>query len=560
MYNTIQTKDYKVFYLEDSPEILIQWNETDRVLPGDVVEQHLHTSKWQVADRAEHPLLVGLLDCTSKYIYGMSSRGTPQYLFTPYNTSYPPFIVGCSTHDRTQNKLVLIRFHSWSTSQKFPKGTLVETLGNAGDFKAEAKALYHQYSPWTFKKEYRPVPVHRAIYAIQEENERDDDDTVTLPSHVNLNDRDKEIDDMPMDLTKMYTFNIDPEGCKDIDDVITIYKRDCNQWSLIITIADVSDVVDVNGDLDLHAAKTGQSLYSHFHPPRNMLPASLAEDRLSLLPGQERQGISLLCHFNGDTYINSLFRTTILQNKCSFTYDTFQKDAPQDIVDAVKRGCAALSGKRSNDPHKWVETCMIHYNTEAAKLLAKYSVGVFRGQTPSQVDRKERYAQICPALAHDAAVYTSVNNLRPHTALGIDVYCYASSPIRRYVDIVNQRLLKSILLKDWYTITMNDGIDMKDLIDQQNRLQKGAKRQSRDDFLLAEISAAPSKVLEGIVFDVAESIQVYIPVWKRIVKVRTWNCTTPSVNDPVTLRYFYNTNQTAWKNKIVFQLVSPTPL
>jgi exoribonuclease R len=146
----------------------------------------------------------------------------------------------------------------------------------------------------------------------------------------------------------------------------------------------------------------------------------------------------------------------------------------------------------------------------------------------------------------------------PHTALGKDQYCYASSPIRRYVDIVNQRFLKAILLKDWYDIALTKQIDTSEIVEQQNYLQKGAKRQSRDDFLLAQIAAAASasKSLEGIVFDVGESIKIYVPAWKRIVKVRTWTCDTPTVGDQVTLKYFYNPDQISWKNKIVFALCS----
>ena len=547
MSTKIHTKDYKEFYLDYS-DVTIALQDTDRVLPGDVVERV--KGKWQTAHRADHPLLVGLLDVKSKYVYGMSSRGVPQYLFTPYNESYPPFIVGCSTKDRSHNKIVLVRFDSWENGQKFPRGALVETLGNAGDLKVEAKALYLQYSPWTFKKDIIIPPFKRGLDVIREVDEdSDSDSTITHEDHKSHTER--------VDLTEKYTFNIDPAGCKDIDDVLTIYEKDDKTWILVITISDVAELVDTNGELDQHAVKTGQSLYSHFLPPRNMLPAKLSEDELSLLPGKQRLGVSLFCEFYCNTFLSlaSKFHLTVIENKKSFTYDSFVTEAPSKVVDAVRDAAAAISnGPKTDDPHKWIETIMIYYNSEVAKKLAYESVGIFRGQKKSQADLKERYEQICPELAHEAAVYTTAADIMPHTALGKDQYCYASSPIRRYVDIVNQRFLKAILLKDWYDIAITKQIDSTELVEQQNRLQKGAKRQSRDDFLLAQIAAAASKTLEGVVFDVGESIKVYVPAWKRIVKVRTWTYDTPAVGTNVTLKYFYNPDQNAWKNKIVFAL------
>lgn len=548
MSTKIYTTNYKEFSVVGN-DIKIPFDDIDRVLPGDIIERN--GNKIQTVYRAEHPLLVGLLDVKSKYIYGMSTRGTPQYLFTPYNKSYPPFIVGCATKDHSHNKIILVRFDSWAEGQKFPKGALVETLGNAGDFKVEAKALYLQYSPWTFKKNIIVPPIQRSLDAINEVNEEDDNYN---SSYMCLDSKKSE----HIDLTNEYTFNIDPPGCKDIDDVLTIYTKDDNTWVLVITIADVSEIVDANGELDQHAGKTGQSLYSNFLPPRNMLPAKLSEDELSLLPGKVRQGVSLFCKFVSNTLVSSEFHLTIVENNRTFSYESFVKDAETQIVEAVRDAAALISGNpKTDDPHKWIETFMIHYNSEVAKILAKEEIGIFRGQRESQIALKERYEQICPELAHEAAVYTTATDIMPHKALGLDKYCYSSSPIRRYVDIVNQRFLKAILLKDWYDIAISKHFDTREIVDQLNILQKGAKRQSRDDFLLAQISVENhDKILQGVIFDITEYIKVYIPVWKRIVKVRTWTCDTPTVGTNVALKYFYNPDQNSWKNKIVFAICS----
>jgi exoribonuclease R len=547
----LYTKDYKTFGRNGE----IPLEKIDRGLPGDEMELSIGKEKWIVTQRAEHPTLVGLLDVKSKYVYGMSSRGTSQYLFTPYNESYPPFIVGCADKDKRHNKIVLVRFSDWPVGSKFPKGQLIQTLGVAGDFEAEAKALYWCYSPWTFKKEptvmARPK-AHGLSFIKEEENENDEDDNEhddrlsSISSHPNR-----------LDLTQKYTLNIDPLGCKDIDDVLTVYHNDSNSWVLVVTIADVSEMIDVNGELDHHAMKTGQSLYSEFLPPRNMLLPQLSEDELSLIPGKTRFGVSLIHTFSGNKLMYSKFAESIIENKASYTYDNVEATADPEVVKMIRQAAGILGCEDINDPHKWIETFMVNYNKSVAKELYDKNVGIFRGQKPDVP--LEKYQRICPELAHQAAIFTGPEDILEHTSLNAPTYCYASSPIRRYVDIVNQRLLKIIISKQWEFLFLSRDDDFSGLADKMNDLQKGAKRQSRDDFFLSQL-AGEKRIIEGVIFDIAtEKLKVYVPVWKRFVKVRREqkieSTTTLYEGEKVNLRYFYNPDQVAWKNRIVFQIV-----
>jgi len=529
MVNKLYTKDYKTFGVNGE----IRLESIDRALPGDEIELSDGKEKWIVTQRAEHPTLVGILDIKSKYIYGMSSRGTSQYLFTPYNESYPPFIVGCADKNKTHNKIVLIRFSDWPVGSKFPKGQLVQTLGVAGDFQAEAKALYWYYSPWV----YRQIPM----------------------SSCRNNNSER------LDLTNKYTFNIDPPGCKDIDDVLTVYRNNNNNnnnnsWVLVVTIADVADIIDTNCELDHHAMKTGQSLYSNFLSPRNMLPPELSEDILSLIPGNVRLGVSLVHTFIGNTLISSKFMETIIENKASYTYDNVEATLDPDTLKMTRQAANILGCEDINDPHKWIETFMVNYNKNVAATLYKHQVGIFRGQKPEAP--LEKYQRICPELAHQAAIFTGPDNILEHTSLNAPTYCYASSPIRRYVDIVNQRLLKIIISKQWELLILCKNDDFSILAEKMNILQKGAKRQSRDDFFLSQLAAGETgekRTIEGVIFDITtEKLKVYVPSWKHFIKVLRRDEKTESTiseGDQVTLRYFYNADQVGWKNRIVFQIV-----
>jgi exoribonuclease R len=526
----LYTKDYKTF--GQNGEIRLE--RIDRGLPGDDMEYALGKSNWVVSHRAEHPTLVGLLDVKSKYIYGMSTRGVSQYLFTPYNESYPPFIVGYADKDKSHNKIVLVRFSDWPVGSKFPKGHLERVLGVAGDFKAEALALQWCASPWTIKFTSEQM-LEQPQLSVPPPNNR-------------------------VDLTDKWTINIDPPGCRDIDDVISVYKG-VDKWHLVVTIADVAESVDTGSTLDIHASRTGQSVYSEFLPPRNMFPPALSEDLLSLIPGKRRLGVSIIYTFMGDVFITHKFAETIVENKESYTYENVRATADPENIKMIRAAASILGCKEADadDPHKWVETFMVDYNKKVARELSNAKVGVFRGQK-TEVSL-ETYERICPELAHQAATFTGSDNILQHKSLNAEVYCYASSPIRRYVDVVNQRLLKIIISKEWEFVIISRDDDFSSLADTMNELQKVAKRQSRDDFFLKQLSlGAATNIVDGVVFDYSsekERLKVYVPAWKRFVKVRVFKTDSqpPCEGEKVTLRYFYNADQVAWKNRIVFQIV-----
>ena len=147
-------------------------------------------------------MIPGILELTSRTKYGMTSRNVPLYLFRPLNQQLAPCIVGCSKLSTT-NVIALVNVPKWDDN-KLPRGNLDRILGNCGDFKAEEEALKYQYrkqgwSPGITISIPSPQPERHTITGI--------------------------------------SFNIDPEGCRDIDDVFTIG----DDGYFYITIADVSE-------------------------------------------------------------------------------------------------------------------------------------------------------------------------------------------------------------------------------------------------------------------------------------------------------------------------------
>ena len=270
----LQTKDYNEFIiLSDTGNELHRFTGAklaNKCLPGDHV--NWNGSKCQLELRDEHPPIVGTLELTNKSKYGLTSRGAPIYLFTTYNKSYPHFIVGCSDKEVAKNKIGLIKFDDWTASSTFPRGQLQQVLGVSGNFKAETEALMWQACPWKYPK--GPYPAQSKENILRKE-------------------------------LKGYTFNIDPIGCKDVDDVLTFEELDKGKWLITITISDVATYVEDGTTVDIFASLIGQTLYDNSGTVlRPMLPREYSEEPCSLIPGKESYGISLQFIWDGKEITN----------------------------------------------------------------------------------------------------------------------------------------------------------------------------------------------------------------------------------------------------------------
>ena len=120
--SVLSTKDYQHFKVLSADAVAVAEfvgaENAGRALPGDSVVLKEDGTGCIFVKRAAHPLLPGILELTSKYMYGMTARGAPLYLFRPLNEAYPPFIVGSAEKDRTKNILVLVKLKVYQQKSK----------------------------------------------------------------------------------------------------------------------------------------------------------------------------------------------------------------------------------------------------------------------------------------------------------------------------------------------------------------------------------------------------------------------------------------------------------
>ena len=459
-----------------------------KCLPYDLVNP---TDKGcSLSKRAEYPLMVGILE-TTKSKYGFTGKGNPIYLCKPLDEQYPPFYIGSKIKDIIHNKLITFKFDSWPENSEFPKGTFLDLLGDCGDFEAEKKSCLLKACGFSWMK------------TIPEE--------LILPDFSNRR------------ILEGFTFNIDPDGCKDVDDCITLLD---NRQGIAISIADVSAFVEVNPWMK-HAEMIGTSLYKDGTCVKPMFPRNLSEDLMSLTMGRKRLAYSLII-----TESSWRFEETIVNVDKAYTYDNFPKNP---ILNSWVEKVSGIKTEES-DNHKIIEILMLYYNTKAGEVLKSKNSGILRSQKGVNVERAklfETFSDEYMYLSYESAKYCLVSDNTTHEQLQVQNYAHASSPIRRYVDIINQFALKNKTL-EYQTIH------------RFNQQQKLAKTYERD---LVYLDLYKNKrEVEGIIID---SESCFIPLLKKVIKIKN----DKFIKEKVSLRYYINPHNFKWKDKIIFEVL-----
>jgi len=514
----LQTRDYKTFTIDSDPPLqFTDFRQANHCLPGDSVEWT--NEMCSLVQRASHRFIPGILELTSKVLYGHTSRGAKVYLFHPLDRKYPPFRVGSSQRDTSKNQLGLVEFMEWDILDTLPRGNLIRLLGPCGTVEAERKALTYQYSSPSLSTQ---------LFDIAED---------TCSHRV------------PLEGT---TFNIDPDGCRDIDDVLTLRPLSETKWQFVITISDVAAHIVEGSVGDKHAFTLGQTLYQDSEAVVPMFPGALSEMAFSLRPRETHCGVSLFCEWDTETKQLTVgeFKESTFTNNFSSTYETIYS-ASEVHVKILEEIAGALKGSPTSDSHEWVAESMLLYNKEVAKVLLKHSVGVLRTHSPANAERLAQFTAIHPdlqAFAYDAAKYEPTGPNQFHAGLGSVPYCHASSPIRRYADLLNQRALKAILA--------NRPIDPVPLgvATHLNGISKQMRAYERALFFLDQVGTAPSGVVPGLVVASTDATtKVYVPAWKIVIRVGPGSY---AIGQRLTIQYYADLQKPHWEDRMVFRVTN----
>lgn len=351
---------------------------------GDILNDDLSIKS---SDRGKF-LIGGVIKLKNNYTFGNNAKGMELFEFQPINWHYPRFLVPTNikknmikNKEKVVDYFVVISFNDWTT--KLPYGTIEKNLGPVDNIINQYNVLFYYYPTMPIEK---PKSTSKEDIGYSEPTE------ITLDQDI---------------------YSIDPEGCIDIDDAISY---DFEKKRIGVHIADVAEI------LKSYDHKRFSTVYAP-HKIVHMVPDEVATEMASLREGQIKNVIT--CWINEDNSFN--FECNRIKIKKNMTYDEADKVKTENESIKILYEKSIELGKTINieviDTHKMVEVYMILYNKLITQYLEKEPNMIFRNQ---KLFKK--------------AVYEFQRT--GHESLGLEHYTHATSPIRRYVDWIIQKIFK----------------------------------------------------------------------------------------------------------------------
>jgi exoribonuclease R len=283
--------------------------------------------------------------------------------------------------------------------------------------------------------------------------------------------------DTPDTTDPQQVYTIDPKGCKDFDDAVSI-KDDI----ITVYITNVAAYLDKMDLWDNLSDRISTVYFPDYNYP--MLPKKLSEDMFSLKAGNR----SLVLAFElRETGIN--FYTTCISVTENLEYDN-AGDIGEKLVKITK----------TTDTHEAIAHLMIKVNNYCAKQNGL----IYRNCTGTPFDAT------VPFEDWPTAEYSLVNS--GHQLLGLDNYAHITSPIRRMVDIINSIKIQKLSIRadDFY----NKWITRVDYINDQS---KKIKKIQNKTLLLKMCTENNDTIYEGQI--VQNSNTVYIKELSMFTKI-----------------------------------------
>ncbi len=190
----------------------------------------------------------------------------------------------------------------WDSSMLNPEGDIIEVIGESGSKDAEILSLAREFNlPYRFPQSVL-------------------DEADSIPIKITDTDIKGRID-----FRDKVVFTIDPDDAKDFDDALSIEKLDNGNFSVGIHIADVSNYVTVQSNIDKQAKLRGNSVY-FVGKVIPMLPEKLSNNVCSLVPFEDRLTYSVIVELTPrGKAVGYDISKTVINSKRRFTYDEAQQ-------------------------------------------------------------------------------------------------------------------------------------------------------------------------------------------------------------------------------------------
>ncbi|MCX5874408.1 MAG: RNB domain-containing ribonuclease [Deltaproteobacteria bacterium] len=273
---------------------------------------------------------------------------------------------------------------------------------------------------------------------------------------------------------------IDSASTRDIDDAISI-SFEGDKTIIGIHITEAAFFVEHNSDLDKEIRERAVSIYMP-DLVLPMMPPTLSEQAASLVKGELRPGISAIVVFDrGLNMIEYRIARSLVRVSDRLSYEEadrriYDPDSvearmyavalslrqnriasgaiifkdPELIVKVNEDKSIELSVReRETSSQVLVSELMILANNLFALTLKNRNIPCIYRSQPPPLEKIELSRQYDPVLSYRCKKTLARGNLglnpEPHSTLGLNVYTTATSPLRRYTDLLTQRQLVAAL-------------------------------------------------------------------------------------------------------------------
>ncbi|RJP75534.1 MAG: RNB domain-containing ribonuclease [Desulfobacteraceae bacterium] len=289
------------------------------------------------------------------------------------------------------------------------------------------------------------------------------------------------------DLTDLTIFTIDGQSTLDFDDALSI-ERDADSYRIGVHISDVGHVVRKGDIIDTEALKRGTSIYMpDLKIP--MLHPLLSEETCSLKAGSERPAISILVRMTKFAeVIDYEILPSIINISRQLSYAEANRIAETDEgikilyqlagyfrEKRLKAGAIQINLPEINvflNDNKEIDLIRTDRETPGRMLVAEMMIlanhlmagfiadhklpAIFRSQPApkNRILKNDGETTLFENCLQRKFLSRLVIGTVPehHSGLGLSGYVTATSPIRKYFDLVTQRQVRAILgLEDPYS-------------------------------------------------------------------------------------------------------------
>ncbi|MFZ0450919.1 MAG: ribonuclease catalytic domain-containing protein [Desulfatiglandaceae bacterium] len=341
------------------------------------------------------------------------------------------------------------------------------------------------------------------------------------------------------DLRSLPILTIDGPLTQDFDDALSLEVKG-DQLHLGIHIADVAASIGPDSPLDREAFQRASSLYL---PRRQipMIPPDLSQETLSLKKGCDRPALSLLARFTQDgrlidydfvpsvvrverrlTYdsvngllesdptLKQLYRLSMLFRRVRMEHDAVSLSLPELQVSFGEDGLIQMEMVEQNTPSRMlVAELMIFYNGLLAGFCRQNAIPIlFRTQSePSARMTEDQFGYVYYVFKQRR----KLNPLRistkpgPHSGLGLEEYTNATSPLRRYLDLVAQRQLKAFLSEGRFAYDANALEEMRMTIEPTLKALGRVRRNRMRYWILKYLQGRSGSKYRAMVLDVLKT-------------------------------------------------------